>query len=67
MDKIPLTCKNCGFDAFKAIPEAKSLDEYCGSICPKCGTALSEDDIKSQILKIANEHLRDAFGKSRIK
>jgi len=60
---VPFACKNCGSETFKSTSEPKSLEDLYGAICANCGTAVSEDDIKSHALKIADELARDALRK----
>jgi len=63
MDNISFVCKNCGFETFKTTSEPKTLEDFYGAVCAKCGTAITEDDIKAQAMKIAEKIARDAFGK----
>ncbi len=60
MDNIPFVCK-CGSKTFKLDHEAKTLEDVVGAVCEKCGTTLTEDDIRAQALKIAEDLARGAF------
>lgn len=64
---IPFICKNCGSETFKTTSKPKTIEDFNGAICAKCGTAITEDDIKDQARKIADKIVRDAFGKTGFK
>jgi len=59
---IKFVCPNCKSDQFKTEHEVKTIEDMFGATCVDCGTALTEDDIKAQALKIAEERMREAFG-----
>lgn len=49
-----------------SVSEVKSYKDMVGAICANCGTAITEDDVEKQYLKIAEDATKDAFGKSTI-
>ena len=67
MDNISFVCKNCGFETFKTTSEPKTLEDFYGAVCAKCGTAITEDDIKAQARKVADDLVRDAVRKAGFK
>ena len=48
---VRFVCPNCGGDQFRTNAEPKTLDDMLGAPCAKCGTPLTEDDIKAQGMK----------------
>jgi DNA-directed RNA polymerase subunit RPC12/RpoP len=66
--KIPFKCMKCGGTTFRTpVAETKDIEELIGAPCASCGTKLTEDDIKAQALKIAEEAARKAFGQAGLK
>ena len=61
------SCPKCGSELFKPRTEIKSYDDFIGSICEHCGTAITEDDVKRQAIQIADKRIRDALRKSGFK
>ena len=59
---VKFVCPNCKGDKFKTEHEPKAFEDMIGAKCVDCGTALTEDDIKAQALKIAEDLARKAFG-----
>jgi predicted nucleic acid-binding Zn-ribbon protein len=64
MSQIPFVCSNCGGNKFRVSSEPKDLDEMIGAPCADCGTPLTEDAVKKQALKIAEDALKKALGDS---
>jgi hypothetical protein len=42
----------------------KTIEDFDGAICAKCGRTVSENDIKEQALAIAEKIAKDAFRKA---
>jgi|HubBroStandDraft_1064217.scaffolds.fasta_scaffold34219_4 transcription elongation factor Elf1 len=64
MTKIPFTCPHCGSDIqLRVSTEAKTLDDLIGAPCAKCGQPLTEDEVKKQAMKIAEDTFKKHFGK----
>jgi len=63
---IDFSCAKCGNQTFKAVSEVKSYKDLVGAVCSNCGTAVTENDIDKQYLKIGEDATKDAFGKSTI-
>lgn len=59
---ISFVCAKCGHDKFKSDHEVKTLEDFLGAKCANCGASLTEDDIKAQGMKIAEDLARKAFG-----
>jgi predicted RNA-binding Zn-ribbon protein involved in translation (DUF1610 family) len=59
---IKFVCPQCGSDKFKTDHEPKTFEDMLGAKCADCGASLSEDDIKTRALKIAEDRMRKAFG-----
>jgi transcription elongation factor Elf1 len=62
---ISFVCAHCGHDKFKSDREVKTLEDMLGATCANCGASLTEDDIKAQGIKIAEERMRKVFGGTR--
>jgi transcription initiation factor IIE alpha subunit len=63
MANVPFTCPQCGSDLkLRVSSEAKSLDDLIGAPCAKCGHPLTEDEVKKQVLKIAEDAFKKRFG-----
>lgn len=65
MSTIPFKCPNCGSGQFRVSVEVKSLEDMFDAPCAQCGTPLTEDEIKKQARKIAEDRLKEAFGGSK--
>jgi hypothetical protein len=61
MSNIPFVCSQCGGDKFCVSSEPKTLDDMIGAPCASCGTPLTEDEVKKQGRKIAEEAIKKAF------
>ncbi len=61
------SCKKCGSEIFKTTTEPQTFEDFNGAVCNNCGTVVTEDDIKAQALKIADDLTRDAFRKAGFK
>jgi transcription initiation factor TFIIIB Brf1 subunit/transcription initiation factor TFIIB len=61
------SCPQCGSEVFKTKTKPKRIEDFNGAVCNKCGTVITEDDIKAQALKIADDLVRDAFRKAGFK
>ena len=60
-NKITFSCKKCGSQTFKGVSKPKTLDEFVGAFCTKCGTAVTENDIMEHYLKLSTQIGRDIF------
>jgi transcription elongation factor Elf1 len=54
-------CPKCGSTVFKLFTEPKTIEDFNGAVCSNCGTSITEQDIKSQALQIAEKAAREAF------
>lgn len=63
MDHIKISCHKCGVEPFKTIAEIKAYDDTL--VCPKCGTAITDEDIRKQAGELAADAIRDALRKGR--
>jgi DNA-directed RNA polymerase subunit RPC12/RpoP len=62
--KIPFTCSQCGSDIkLRVSAEPKNLDDLIGASCANCGHPLTEDEVKKQAMKIAENEFKKHFGK----
>jgi transcription elongation factor Elf1 len=66
-ENIKFTCATCGGGEFKPVRGVKSWKDFIGASCANCGRELTEDDIKAQALKIAEDAARRAFGEGGLK
>lgn len=58
---VTFTCPRCGNGSFKIAVEIKTLEDFLGSVCTSCNTAITEDDIKAQAKVLTDKLIRDAF------
>ena len=65
MDHIKLSCPKCGIPPFKTIAEVKASDDSL--VCPNCGTAITDKDIRKQAGEVAADLIRDALRKADLK
>jgi hypothetical protein len=63
VSKIPFICPNCGGDTFRVSAQQKTLNTMIGAPCAGCGTPLTEEEIKKQARKIAQDAAKKAFKK----
>jgi transcription elongation factor Elf1 len=61
MDNLKFSCPKCGNRTFKTASEVKTYDDFLGATCTKCGRAMTDEDVKKQARKIAEDLVRDAF------
>lgn len=61
MSQIPFVCSKCGSDKFRVSSQPKTLDDMIGAPCAKCGTPLTEEEVKKQARKIADDVVKKAF------
>ena len=61
MSTIPFKCPNCGSSQFRVSVKVNSLDDMIGAPCADCGTPLTEEEVKKQARKIAEEAAKKAF------
>ena len=62
MDQIKISCHECGADPFKTMDEIKVFDDTL--ICPNCGTAITDEDIRRQAGDAAADAIRDGLTKA---
>ena len=62
MDQIKISCHKCGTEPFKTIDEIKAFDNTL--VCPNCGTAITDEDIRKQAGDVAADAIRDALTKA---
>lgn len=65
MDQIKISCHKCGVEPFKTIAEIKAFNDTL--VCPNCGTAITDEDIRKQAGDVAANAIRDAFNKAGLK
>jgi|GEM_PF-5125609 len=65
MSDIPFVCKSCGAKTFKVRSKPKTLDDFDGATCEKCGTRMSKKDIEAQARNIALDALKKAGFKAK--
>jgi predicted RNA-binding Zn-ribbon protein involved in translation (DUF1610 family) len=61
VSQIPFVCPNCGGNKFRVSSEPKDLNEMIGAPCDSCGTPLTEDAVKKQAAKIAEDAIKKTF------
>ena len=66
MSDIPLVCKNCGARTFKVHSKPKTLDDFDGATCQKCGTKTTKKDIEVLASTIALDVLKKAGFKAKL-
>jgi DNA-directed RNA polymerase subunit RPC12/RpoP len=64
-EPVSFICKNCGSQSFIATSKPETLKDFDGIPCSNCGTPFSEEEIKKQARKIAENLIRDAFKEGR--
>jgi hypothetical protein len=42
--------------------DLKTIEDLIGIVCSGCGATITEEDIKAQVLKIAEREMRKVFG-----
>jgi uncharacterized Zn finger protein len=62
MDHSKISCHKCGIEPFKTIAETKAFDDTL--VCPNCGTAITDEDIRKQVGDVAADLIRDALRKA---
>ena len=62
MDHSKISCHKCGTEPFKTIAETKAFDDTL--VCPNCGTAITDEDIRKQVGDVAADLIRDALRKA---
>jgi uncharacterized Zn finger protein len=63
-DVVQFCCPSCGSETFKSLREVKTYEDFVGAACANCGRVVTDDDIRGQARKIAEELVRDAFRKA---
>ncbi len=66
MGNIPFHCKQCGSETFKTSRKVETMDDMQGAVCSQCGAEFTEDEIKKQARKIAENLIRDTFKRGRL-
>jgi hypothetical protein len=64
MALIPFKCPSCSGQKFAVTSDPKSYDEFLGAVCPDCGHAITDEDIKRQARDIALKKAKEAFKRS---
>jgi uncharacterized Zn finger protein len=64
MDHIKISCHKCGTEPFETIAEIKAFDDTL--VCPNCGTAITDEDIRKQAGEVAADLIRDALRKAGV-
>jgi predicted RNA-binding Zn-ribbon protein involved in translation (DUF1610 family) len=65
MDQIKISCHTCGSEPFKTIAEIKAFDDTL--VCPNCGTAITDEDIRKQAGDAAADAIRDALSNAGLR
>jgi hypothetical protein len=60
MSNIPFVCRKCEAKAFNVPSESKTLDDFDGATCQKCGAKMTKNDIEAQARNIAFDALKKA-------
>jgi len=58
------TCPKCGHNVLKTVSEPKRNEPFPDAACAKCGTAISEDEIRKQAGNILDKLVWDAIRKT---
>ena len=62
MDQVKISCHKCGIEPFKTIAEIKAFNDTL--VCPNCGAAIADEDIRKQAGDVAADLIRDALRKA---
>ena len=65
MDQIKISCHRCGTEPFKTIDEIKTFNDTL--VCPNCGTAITDEDIRKQAGDAAADAIRDALSNAGLR
>jgi predicted RNA-binding Zn-ribbon protein involved in translation (DUF1610 family) len=67
MGRVQFSCPKCGSQIFETTSQPKSLEEFYGAVCAKCGTVIGKNDIQGQARDVADKLVRDAIRKAGFK
>lgn len=59
--QIPFFCPKCGSGTFRVTADPKSPEDLYGAPCAQCGEPLTEEEIRRQARKIAEDRVGEAF------
>ena len=56
---IFFTCPKCGNKVLKVGTEPITLNDFFGAVCSNCDYAITEDDVRTQTIRFADDLMRD--------